>query len=564
MGIAEDLILIILVGLITGLIASRVKIPPIIGYIIGGILIGPQTGIIGSANMHHIELLAEIGVALLLFSIGLDFSFKELKSVKSIALIGTPIQIVILAVFGMALGPYLGLTLVESIAFGMVISISSTMVVIKTLMSQGLTGTLSSRVMIGILIIQDLAAIPMMLIIPNLHSATENLLPMGWVLLKAFLVLGVIIIAGVRILPWVLRFIVKLHSRELFLISITAISLGIGYLTHMFGLSLAFGAFVAGMVVSESEYSHQALNDIIPLRDIFGLVFFTSIGMMIDINFISGHITQVVVLVVVILIAKFIVFSVLSMSFKYHNIIPLAVGLGLSQIGEFSFVLARTALKSEIIDQNLYSLILSVSVITMIVTPFSSLLAAPLYSLKKKWFKHEQVQTINLPASALQGHIIIAGGGRVGHQLALTLKQINRPFVIIEQSFQQFEKNRSEELPVIYGDSTQEPVLEAAKVHRAKIVIITIPFLSAAKEIIEFTQRHNKKAKIIARAYDVSHAYELTQTNIYEVVQPEFEASLEIVRQSLTLLEMDEEKINSITHDMREKAFRTQDALATE
>ena len=282
MGIAEDLIIIIIFGLITGLIANKLKIPPIIGYIFAGIFIGPYLGFLSLSELPQIELLAEIGVALLLFSIGLDFSFRELKSVKAIALLGTPLQIILLIGFGFGIGQYLGLPANESIVLGMILSLSSTMVVLKTLMNRGLIGTLSSRVMIGILIVQDLAAIPMMLVIPKLGSIENNLVPLVLTLLKAILILIAIVVVGIRLIPVILKFVLKLNSRELFLVTITAVGLGVGYLTHIFGLSLAFGAFVAGMVINESDYSHQALNDIIPLRDIFGLVFFTSIGMLLN------------------------------------------------------------------------------------------------------------------------------------------------------------------------------------------------------------------------------------------------------------------------------------------
>jgi CPA2 family monovalent cation:H+ antiporter-2 len=555
MGIAEDLIIIIVVGLITGLIANKLKIPPIVGYIIAGIIIGPYTGGVTVSDIPRIELLAEIGVALLLFSIGLDFSFKELKSVKAIALIGTPLQIFLLIAYGFAIGQCIQLPVNESIVLGMVISLSSTMVVIKTLMSRGLIGTLSSRVMIGILIVQDLAAIPLMLIIPNLHAIDSNLIPLFFTLLKALLILFVIIIIGLRTIPWILKFVVKLNSRELFLITITAIGLGVGYLTHLFGLSLAFGAFVAGMVINESDFSHQALNDISPLRDIFGLVFFTSIGMLLSPSFIYKNLLLVFILVLLVLLGKFIIFSTLSIVFKYYNIIPLALGFGLSQIGEFSFVLIRTGLKNNIIATEFYSLLLSVSVITMIVSPFLSLLATPIYSLKRRWFKHEQIQTINIPEGGLNKHIVIAGGGRVGFQIASIFHKIGFPFIIIEQDFRRFEKAKNAGFPIIYGDAGQETVLIGTKINNARLIIITIPFISTAREIIATTLRHNPNVKIIARADELSHVDELFKMNIFEVVQPEFEASLEIIRQSLMLLDVPLTKIYKFTDDIRQQNY---------
>ncbi len=555
MGIAEDLIIIIVVGLIAGLIASKLRIPPIIGYIIAGIAIGPYTGGFTVSDIPRIELLAEIGVALLLFSIGLDFSFRELKSIKAVSLIGTPLQILILIAFGYGLGRFFNMPVKDSIVLGMVISLSSTMVVLKTLMSRGLIGTLSSKVMIGILIVQDLAAIPLMLIIPNIQSLGGNIIPLFLILLKAILILAAIVFIGMRIIPWFLKIIVNLYSRELFLITITAIGLGIGYLTHLMGLSLAFGAFIAGMVINESDYSHQALSDIIPLRDIFGLVFFCSIGMLVNPVFVYQNLSLVIVLVLIIVLAKIVVFSALSAAFRYYNIMPLALGLGLAQIGEFSFVLARTGLKSNIIDADFYTLILSVSIITMIVSPFLSLLASPLYSLKRRYFKHEEFQSINLPDQGLKRHIVIAGGGRVGHQIASIFSSLEYPFVIIEQDFRRFEKSKNAGYPVIYGDAAQETVLQTSNLDSARLMIITIPLITTAREIVSFAMRVNRDIRIIARADELSSVRELFDMNIFEVVQPEFEASLEIIRQSLMALDVPLTKIYSFTDSVRRKKY---------
>ena len=555
MGIAEDLILIILSGFISGIAAHKIKIPPIIGYIIAGIMIGPGIGLINTSEIHNIELLAEIGVALLLFSIGLDFSFRELKTVKAIALIGTPLQILLLIAYGSGIGFFLDLPWKQSLIFGMIISLSSTMVVLKSLMNRGLIGTLSSKVMIGILIIQDLAAIPLMLIIPELGDTSSGFAPLVLILAKASLLLVVIILVGIKIVPWILKFIARLNSRELFLITVTALGLGIGYLTHLFGLSLAFGAFIAGMVINESDYSHQALSDIIPLRDIFGLVFFTSIGMLLDPALIYENMLLIIILVALIIAGKFIVFFLLGISFRYHNIIPLALGFGLSQVGEFSFVLARTGLTNNVIDSDFYSLVLSVSVITMLASPFLSLLSTPVYALKRKWFRHENIQTINMPREGLSSHVIIAGGGRVGFQIATILHRTGYPFIIIEQDYRRFEKAQKAGYPIIYGDAGQDLVIRAANIDRALMVIITIPLITTAREIIATAGRYNSDVKIIARADELSCVDELLKMNVFEVVQPEFEASLEIIRKALLLLDIPLATIHDLTEEFRNQNY---------
>lgn len=557
MGIAGDIIIIIVVGLAAGLLFNMIKLPPIIGYIIAGIIIGPFTGGITVSDVARVELLAEIGVALLLFSIGLDLSFKELRDVKGIAIIGTTVQITLCIILGYAIGCFMGLPVNVSIVLGMVISLSSTMVVLKVLMSRGLIGTLSSKVMIGILIAQDLAAIPLMIVIPKLNDISHNIPGMGLIILKAAVVLAAIILIGVRLIPFILKYVALLNSRELFLITITAIGLGIGYLTHIFGLSLAFGAFVAGMVISESDYSHQALNDIIPLRDVFGLIFFTSIGMLLDPKVISANIGIISVLVLVVIAGKFTIFSSLAYIFKYRNIVPLALGLGLAQIGEFSFVLARTGEQSNVISREFYSLILAVSVITMILSPFLSMLSAPIYSLKKRWFKHEQVQTINMPEEGLSGHVLIAGGGRVGSQIASVLNRLGFPFIIVEQDFRRFEKSREQGFPVIYGDAGQETVLSAAGIHKAKLVIISAPSMITAREILSIVNAHNPGIEIIVRANDMEQINELRRLNVTEIVQPEFEASLEMLRQTLLHLDFRIPAIQNLIDDIKRETYST-------
>lgn len=555
MGLAGDLIIIIVFGLAMGLVFNFIKLPPIIGYIIAGIIIGPFTGGVTISDIPRIELLAEIGVALLLFSIGLDLSFKELKDVKGIAITGTLLQIFLCVLAGSGIGYFMALPANVSIVFGMIISLSSTMVVLKVLMSRGLIGTLSSKVMIGMLLVQDLAAIPMMIVIPQLQNIKSNLPVIGFTILKACFVLFVIIIVGVRLIPFILKYVAKLNSRELFLITITATGLGVGYITHLFGLSLAFGAFVAGIVISESEYSHQALNDIIPLRDIFGLIFFSSIGMLIDPAFIFANLSKIMILVLFVVLCKFAVFSLIALIFKYRNIVPLALGLGLAQIGEFSFVLARTGVQNNVIDNNFYSLILSVSVITMLLSPFLSLLSAPLYSLKRKWFKHEQFETINMPEGGLSSHLIIAGGGRIGSQIASVISGLKIPFIIIEHDYRRFEKIKNSEFPVIYGDAGLETVLAAADIKKAKLIIITVPSLITVREILAAASHSNPGTDIIVRADDIDQMKELEKLNLSEIVQPEFEASLEMIRQTLLHLNYRIPEIHTLIDNIKREAY---------
>ena len=555
MGIAGDIIIIIIAGWIAGFVAYRLKLPLLLGYIVVGIIIGPHTGGFGVSDAHRIELLAEIGVALLLFSIGLDLSLKELQEVRSIALIGAPFQIALTLAYGTVIGRFFLLPWPSALLLGAVLSLSSTMIVLKTLMNRGLTGTLSGRVMVGILIVQDLAAVPMMILIPQLKDPLNNLPLLGFTALKAVAFLAFIIFAGVRLIPYVLGIIARLNSRELFLLSITAISLGVGYLTHLAGLSFAFGAFVAGMVISESDYSHQALNDIIPLRDVFGLIFFTSIGMLFDPAFFVSHFKMIAILVTLTIVGKFVIFVPLCRAFGYFNIVPLAVGLGLAQIGEFSFVLARMGLQEKIIDQELFSVMLATAVLTMLVSPFLSMAAAPLYSLTKRWSAKERVMRTNFPKKGLADHVLIAGGGRVGQSIASILYKLGYSFVLIEQDFRRFETAKKLGHPVIYGDAAQDSVLQAAAIRRSRLLLITIPSLLSAREIVKHAMRHNAKLKIIARAESTEQIKELHKLNVYQVVQPEFEAALEIIRRSLMHFDMPVAAIQKYIDEVRRKKY---------
>src|SRR5581483_8974008 len=341
MGVAADIAIILLAALLGGFLAQRLGQPLILGYIVAGVLVGPYTGGVTVTEVHDIELLAEIGVALLLFALGLEFNFAKLRRVRGIAFLGTPIQLLLTIGLGYLIALSLGRTPYEGLWFGALIALSSTMVILKTLMAQGTLGSLPSRIMIGMLIVQDLAVVPLMLVLPELDNLQQSLPNLGLAVLRAAGFLLAMFLIGTRLIPFVLRRIAAWNSRELFLIAVTAIGLGAGYATYLFGLSFAFGAFVAGMVLSESEYSHQALSDIVPLRDVFGMLFFVSVGMLLDPAFLLANLGQVLLVVALVALGKAAIFGGLTRAFGYHSATPVAVGLGLFQIGEFAFVLAR-------------------------------------------------------------------------------------------------------------------------------------------------------------------------------------------------------------------------------
>jgi CPA2 family monovalent cation:H+ antiporter-2 len=536
LGIAADIALILIAALLGGLAAQRLGQPLILGYIVAGVLIGPNvnTFTIGVTNIHDIELLAEIGVALLLFALGLEFSLKELKPVRQVALIGAPLQMILTIAFGVGIGQWLlGLDWIESLWFGALISLSSTMVILKTLAAQGVLGTLASRVMIGMLIVQDLAVVPLMIVLPTLGNLEEGLPTLGLAVLRAAIFLAAMIFIGTRVMPWLLRVVAGWRSRELFVVAVVALGVGVGYGTYLFGLSFAFGAFVAGMVLSESDYSHQALSDVIPLRDVFGILFFVSVGMLFDPAFLLQNIGLVLLTVVLVLLAKSLIFASITRAFGYGNAAPLIVGLGLFQVGEFSFVLARVGLDVQAISDDLYALVLTTAIVTMVLTPFLSRTAIPLYGLWRRYVPRESLSTFNLPREELRDHVIVAGYGRVGQAATSVMRRVGLEFVVIEIDQRLIERCQADDVPVIYGDATSDIVLEAARVEHARLLLVTLPEATGAQLIASRVAKIHPRLHMIARAIDREQLHELRRLGVHEIVQPELEAGLEMVRQVL-------------------------------
>lgn len=556
MGIAADIVIIVVAALCGGLLAQKCRQPLILGYILAGVLIGPLTGGV-IADAHDVEKLAEIGVALLLFALGLEFSLKELKPVKYVALIGGSLQILLTIGYGFLIGRWLGWETAPSMWLGGIASLSSTMVILKTLMNQGMMGTLSSRVMIGILIVQDLAVVPLMILLPQLSDPAAGLPLLGIAAVKSTVFLLLMFLIGTRLLPWLLAIVARWNSRELFVLTITAIGLGIGYATYLVGLSFAFGAFVAGMVLSESDYGHQALSDIIPLRDLFGLLFFTSVGMLLEPHFLFANYVGVLQLVLLITVGKGLLLAGIVRSFGYGNIVPLAVGLGMFQIGEFSFVLGQVGLAGGFLNPEQYSYILSATIFSMLMTPLVSGLTAPLYRLKRRWLKTDALETVNLPQDGLHDHIVIAGGGRVGQHVAQVLKQLDVRFVIIEMSHRLIDTCKACGYPAIYGDASQEVILEVANLDKAQQLLITIPHITTTETIVRYVHQHHPALNIVVRAEGVEQMAALYEDGVYMVILPELEAGLEIARQALLNLNIPIPIIQRFTDSVRRDHYHS-------
>ena len=555
MGIAGDIALILVAALLGGLVAQRLGLPLILGYILAGIVVGPNTGGPTVSSVHDIELLAEIGVALLLFTIGLHFSLDELAPVRRVALVGTAVQMVLTIAFGYGLGRLLGFGWQEAVWFGALLSLSSTAVVLKSLSEQGVMGTLSSRVILGMLIVQDLAVVPLIVVLPELGNIGEGLSDLGVAALRAALFTAVMLAFGRRVLPWLMARVAAWNSRELFLISVVAIGLGVGYATYLFGLSFAFGAFVAGLVLSQSDYSHQALADVEPLRDVFAMLFFVSVGMLLDPAFLLENAGTVALVVGLVFVVKGLVFAGIVRTFGYGNIIPFAVGLGLFQVGEFSFVIARVGLDAGAITQRSYSVMLTTAVVTMALTPFAMRLAPLLYGRWRERYSKEAMSTFNLPETGLRDHVIIAGYGRVGSFVARLLARLEQPFAVVDSNPGRGDEARASGYPVVYGDAGAEPVLEAAGVRRARLVIVTVPDPVGAHLVVTRVRALNPNVHVVARTATVEQLEELGRLGVYEAVHPESEAGLELGRQALSHLGVAAGDVQRFADEVRHELY---------
>jgi len=311
------------------------------------------------------------------------------------------------------------------------------------------------------------------------------------------------------------------------------------------------GAFVAGLLLSESDYSHQALSDIIPLRDVFSVLFFASVGMLLDPAWVADHAGMVAATVAAVGLGKGTIFWGVTRAFGYRNVIPLASALGLFQVGEFSFVLARTGLTAGLVPADLYALVLNTAVITMALTPVVSGLTHPLYSWMSRRRPRDPIQTINLPARPLANHVIVAGAGRVGSQIAEVLHLLDRPFVLVELDHRRFEESRTLGWPVIYGDVAQPTVLEAAHVGTARLLLVTVPSEAVARAAITLAKAANPGLPVVARAEDTSTMMRLRAMGIREVVVPSVEASLEMTRQALVHLDLPLLDVSHLTDRLR-------------
>jgi CPA2 family monovalent cation:H+ antiporter-2 len=540
-----------------GILARWFRLPIILGYLAAGIAVGPY-GFGLLRDLETINALATIGVILLLFTLGLEFSLNELKRIGKVAILGGTTQILLAAAAGFALGKLLGWETTAAIFFGFLIALSSTMIVLKTLMERGELDSTHGRVMIGILLVQDLSLVPLMIILPAMGGEGAELWSsLGTATLKATLFVGVMLVLGLWGLPWLLGRVAGRRSRELFLLTVVTLSLGAALGAYLLGLSVAVGAFIAGLLIGQSVFARQAVADIVPLRDIFGAIFFVSLGMLADLNFVANNIGIITLVVMVIITAKFIICSIIPWVFGYNAKASLFTGMGLIQIGEFSFVLAVVGLEAGVISQNIYSITLAAAIITMGLTPFALNLASTLYrrlSQGKKlgWLAASRLDLSWPSEQQLVGHAIICGHGRVGNTLTRVLERRNLPYLVIDIDPQIISRLRSRGIPCIYGDASNPEILAHTALNRARLLICTFPNFMDVELTVRNALKINPKLDIVARVHHDADAELIKGIGVSELVRPEFEASLEIARHTLHRFGLTTIETQRILNSLRE------------
>jgi CPA2 family monovalent cation:H+ antiporter-2 len=560
-----DIVIVLAAAAGGGLLAALLRQPALLGYLLGGAIVGPA-GLGLVKELIQVETLAQFGAAFLLFALGVEFSLGELKKVQGISLGGGALQIfstiAVTALISLGVGWVTSPT--QGIFLGAILSLSSTAVVLKCLMERNETETPHGRVMLGILIVQDLALGLMLAVLPALDRPSEEIgIAVGLALLKTALLAGGSVIAGIWLIPPLLRFLAKTESRELFLLGVVALCLGIALLTEFLGLSIEMGAFIAGLMISEVEYADQTLTYVEPIRDIFASLFFAAIGMLIDPLFIWVNLELILGLVALVLIGKFLVITPLVRAFRYSLRTSLMVGLGLAQIGEFSFVLASKGQALGLVSRRVYLLLLGTTAVTLMATPFVLRLIPQFFTWAETvpWLKH-LLDGVDAPLEVpenlpTQNHFVICGYGRVGRNIVQMLQSHKQSLVVIDQSEQTIQQLREAGIPYVYGNAASLHVMEAAGVAEARGLAIALPDPMSTRLCIKRALELAPDLDVVVRATQDKDIELLYQLGAREVVQPEFEASLELSAHLLSELGVPSPIIQREVQQIRTARYHT-------
>ncbi len=522
--VLTSLVAVLAVTVATVSVFHKLRLPAVIGYLAVGVVMGPH-GLSVIGHGEELELLAEIGIVLLLFSIGLEFSFERFLAVKGPIITGGLLQVALTALAVTAVGVHLGYPVRISFFFGMLASLSSTAIVLKILSDRDELSALHGRLAIGTLLLQDIIAVPMMLSVPVLGETDSlSFQVVALTLGKAILAVFLIFTASRFVVPWFLHQVARLRSQEVFVLFVLLICLGTAWAAFQTGISLALGAFIAGLLISDSEYSHQVIADIHPLRDTFAGIFFISIGMQVDFHFVGDKLGLTIGALLLVMLIKggliTAIFAVLQRSFR----LGLLLGLALAQVGEFSLILARMGGAFELLSPSQEQMFLAVAILSMLATPLL-ILAGSRLGMALHGGAGARAEP---PEDAVAGHVLIVGYGLNGRNLARVLREVDIPHRILDLNPQASRTARAEGESIDFGDATRPAVLSGMGVERARVLVVAISDPSATSRVVANARRLNPDLYIIVRTRYVAEIPRLTRLGANEVIPEEFETSVEI------------------------------------
>ncbi|MCL4268525.1 MAG: cation:proton antiporter [Anaerolineales bacterium] len=565
-----NIVVALVVAFIGGVVARRIGLPTIVGYLLAGIAIGPFTpGFVGDTGT--ISQLAELGVIFLMFGVGLHFSLNDLWKVRSIAIPGALGQMTFATLLAFGLSQLWGWTPSAGIVLGLAISIASTVVLLRGLMDNGLLSTPHGQAAVGWLVLEDLATVLILVLMPTLAHING---PFDWqalalTLVKASAFVLLLFFVGKRLIPWILLRIAHTRSRELFILAILAITLGTALAAaELFGVSFALGAFVAGVVVSESPLSHQVGADVFPFREAFAVLFFVSIGMLVNPIYLFNNIHYVIFLTLLIVIGKTLITLMLGSIFPWQGRTALVVAAGLSQIGEFSFILGQSGVSLGILNQDQYSLILAGSLLSITVNPMMFRLITPAEKWLRKipalWRLLDRHHPSPLPAEKkVEGHVAIIGYGRVGRHISNLLGQMSIPHLVIDSDAERIDELNQRGIPNLYGDASNSEVLTHAGLERARALVVAGPDEAASGLVVAAARDIAPELPIIARATTEAGIEHLAELGAQDVIHPELEGGLEIVRHTLLKLDFPLQEIirymDAVRHDHYDMQINTKE-----
>jgi monovalent cation:H+ antiporter-2, CPA2 family len=538
----RDLAYVFVAAVLGGSLAWLARQPLILGYVLGGLLISPLTPGPAVTDIHTFELFAEIGVVLLMFSLGIEFSLKDLMGVKWIALVGGPLGIVMSTVLGLGVGTLLGWSPIMGAVVGMVLSPASTMVLARLLLDRGELHSRHGRIMIGITLVEDLAAVVLIILIPALGEIQDRFVAVAKALLTAGAILLPFFYVASRLLPAILARVARTRNDELLLLVTLALGLGAAAVTQAAGLSVALGAFLAGLLINQSDYAHEMLARLLSLRDAFVSLFFVTVGVLIDLRVVVDNLPLLGVLVGLVVIGQWLIWTIVCLLFRHPLSTALLVGVGLAQIGEFSFILVQVARQAGQVGDDVYSATLTASLITILIN-------AVLVRLVPRWIGPARLAERREPVLGLSstppldGHVLLCGFGRVGSAIGEALETFAIPYVVIETDPDIVKSLRARRVPAVFGDAAQRVILAAAQVERASLVILAIPENDRARQAVRRIRTSNPTVQILARVHDLAWRARLMDAGAAEVIQPEEEAASTLIRHALERLSLPRERV---------------------